>query len=433
MHARMIRGANGGAVMTERFDYTKQPKLPSTGSGGLITSVTATIFFELQSSELSARAVFKLIPAVARRYAQIVPSRTALSSRGRVVQNHSAFIFAPSSAFMIVVRMASSKWQSDPRHYSPPWHSSFLIHWQLPFLVLQVRRNNRYTVIILTANCWASCYSFVMVINKDLSRSSNLYYNCHADHSPGQSTRVYDINLLFNTGAASEKLRLAGIVDYAAAVALELRQRSGGDEPVIRSTAQKTSRYPLSLMLWLLDQGEAAAQPKISPAGAGVLGVGFILAVVALMGIVLAFLGLLMIGILAQYEPPSLKLFNSLTPQRNLMPRFGRRRSLSINSPSLSARLRCDDGRYYDFGFSIKLNDSVPSTTMAGAEVHAFKGGVAGGSILRLRCPSFFVWSWTHWTELMRFPTVSGIGHKTRVIRLAPSPPLHMPPRLPLA
>jgi hypothetical protein len=43
-------------------------------------------------------------------------------------------------------------------------------------------------------------------------------------------------------------------------------------------------------------QGEAAARPKISPVGAGFLGAGLTLAVVALMAGTLAFLGLLTVG-----------------------------------------------------------------------------------------------------------------------------------------
>jgi hypothetical protein len=44
------------------------------------------------------------------------------------------------------------------------------------------------------------------------------------------------------------------------------------------------------------EQGEAAARPKISPAGAGVLGAGLTLIVVALMGFTLAFFGVLTIS-----------------------------------------------------------------------------------------------------------------------------------------
>lgn len=43
-------------------------------------------------------------------------------------------------------------------------------------------------------------------------------------------------------------------------------------------------------------QGEAAARPKISPVGAGFLGAGLTLAVVAFMAGALAFLGLLTVG-----------------------------------------------------------------------------------------------------------------------------------------
>jgi prostatic aicd phosphatase len=44
------------------------------------------------------------------------------------------------------------------------------------------------------------------------------------------------------------------------------------------------------------EQGEAAARPKISPVGAGFLGAGLTIAVVALMAGTLAFLGLLTVG-----------------------------------------------------------------------------------------------------------------------------------------
>lgn len=146
---------------------------------------------------------------------------------------------------------------------------------------------------------------------------------------------------LFNmTGVASANPSLAGIVDYAAAVALELRQPSGGGEPVIRfnfkngsdatfvtyNFLNRTGDVPLSAFIdamapvavnttaaWCsicantqdrgcaalalaTAQGEADVRPKISPAGAGVLGAGLTLAVVLMMGITLAFLGLLTIG-----------------------------------------------------------------------------------------------------------------------------------------
>ncbi|KAG1868992.1 histidine phosphatase superfamily [Suillus subalutaceus] len=146
---------------------------------------------------------------------------------------------------------------------------------------------------------------------------------------------------LFNmTGVASANPSLAGIVNYAAAVALELRQPSGGGEPVIRFNFKNgtdadfvtynflnlTGDVPLSAFIdamapvavnttatWCsvcandqdsgcaalalaTEQGEAAARPKISPAGAGVLGAGLTLIVVALMGFTLAFLGVLTIS-----------------------------------------------------------------------------------------------------------------------------------------
>ncbi|KAG0704793.1 histidine phosphatase superfamily [Suillus ampliporus] len=146
---------------------------------------------------------------------------------------------------------------------------------------------------------------------------------------------------LFNmTGVTSANPSLAGIVNYAAAVALELRQPSAGGEPVIRfnfkngsdetfvtyNFLNRTGDVPLSVFIdamapvavnttavWCdicantqdrgcaaltlaTDQGEAAAQPKISPAGAGAIGAGVTLAVVALMAVTLAFLGLLTVG-----------------------------------------------------------------------------------------------------------------------------------------
>lgn len=147
---------------------------------------------------------------------------------------------------------------------------------------------------------------------------------------------------LFNmTGVASANPSLAGIVNYAAAVALELRQPSGGGEPVIRfnfkngtsdaafvtynflnltgdvplsafidamapvavnttadwcSVCATTQDLPCSPLALATAQGEATVRPKISPAGAGVLGAGLTLAVVVLMGITLVFLGLLTIG-----------------------------------------------------------------------------------------------------------------------------------------
>ncbi|KAG2144189.1 histidine phosphatase superfamily [Suillus bovinus] len=146
---------------------------------------------------------------------------------------------------------------------------------------------------------------------------------------------------LFNmTGVASANPSLAGIVNYASAVALELRQPSGGGEPVIRfnfkngtsdatfvtydflnitgdvplsafidamapvavnttanwcSVCANTQDMPCSALALATAQGEAAARPKISSAGAGVLGAGLTLAVVILMGITLAFLGLMTI------------------------------------------------------------------------------------------------------------------------------------------
>lgn len=146
---------------------------------------------------------------------------------------------------------------------------------------------------------------------------------------------------LFNmTGVASANPSLAGIVNYASAVALELRQPSGGGEPVIRfnfkngsdatfvtyNFLNRTGDVPLSAFIdamapvainttaaWCSvcannqdsgcgalalarEQGEAAARPKISLAGAGGLGAGLTLIVVALMGVALAFLGILTIN-----------------------------------------------------------------------------------------------------------------------------------------
>lgn len=146
---------------------------------------------------------------------------------------------------------------------------------------------------------------------------------------------------LFNmTGVASANPSLAGIVNYAAAVALELRQPPESSEPVIRfnfkngsdadfvtyNFLNRTGDVPLSAFIdamapvainttatWCsvcdnnqdsgcaalalaTEQGEAAARPKISPAGAGVLGAGLTLIVVVLMGFTLAFLGVLTIS-----------------------------------------------------------------------------------------------------------------------------------------
>ncbi|OAX39877.1 phosphoglycerate mutase-like protein [Rhizopogon vinicolor AM-OR11-026] len=146
---------------------------------------------------------------------------------------------------------------------------------------------------------------------------------------------------LFNmTGVAAANPSLAGIVDYAAAVAFELRQPSAGGEPVIRfnfkngsdaafvtyNFLNSTEDVPLSAFIdamapvsvnttadWCsicantqdrgcaaltlaTEQGEAAAQPKISPVGAGFLGAGLTLAVVAFMVGTLAFLGVLTVG-----------------------------------------------------------------------------------------------------------------------------------------
>jgi len=155
---------------------------------------------------------------------------------------------------------------------------------------------------------------------------------------------------LFNmTGVAQQNPQLAAIVNYAAAVALEVREPSGGGEPVIRfnfknGTGQEFVTYnflgetgdvPLSTLIdhvnpalinstaaWCTvcnntqDRGcgalaQAAAQAsaaalnsnagnhhhqRISPVGAGFLGAGLTIAVALAMFGVLAFLGVLTIG-----------------------------------------------------------------------------------------------------------------------------------------
>ncbi|KAJ6557217.1 histidine phosphatase superfamily [Mycena vulgaris] len=153
---------------------------------------------------------------------------------------------------------------------------------------------------------------------------------------------------LFNmTGAAEQNPELAGIVNYASALALEVRQPSGGGEPVVRlnfknGTDQEFVKYnflgssgdvPLSTLVnhvnpavinstaaWCTvcnnkqdrgcgalalaaSQASAAAasadvghHQRISPVGAGFLGAGLTLAVVIAMFGVLAFLGMLTIG-----------------------------------------------------------------------------------------------------------------------------------------
>ncbi|KAJ8590211.1 phosphoglycerate mutase-like protein [Rhizopogon salebrosus TDB-379] len=159
---------------------------------------------------------------------------------------------------------------------------------------------------------------------------------------------------LFNmTGVAAANPSLAGIVDYASAVALELRQPSAGGEPVIRlnfkngsdpsfstyNFLNRTGDVPLSAFIdamapvavnttadWCTicantedrgcaaltlatEQGEAAARPKISPVGAGFLGAGLTIAVVALMAGTLAFLGLLTVGNLRKRRSKGTGLF----------------------------------------------------------------------------------------------------------------------------
>ncbi|KAF8552757.1 phosphoglycerate mutase-like protein [Imleria badia] len=142
---------------------------------------------------------------------------------------------------------------------------------------------------------------------------------------------------LFNmTGVAAANPQLAGIVDYASAVALEVRQPSAGGEPVIRFNFKngtddfatydflnQTGDVPLSVFIdavapygvnttaaWCdvcqnsqdrgcgaltlaAQQARSAALSPISPVGAGFLGAGLTLAVVILSFATLAFLGLL--------------------------------------------------------------------------------------------------------------------------------------------
>jgi len=144
---------------------------------------------------------------------------------------------------------------------------------------------------------------------------------------------------LFNmTGVARVNPDLAGFVNYAGAVAFEVRQPDAGGEPVIRFNFQNgtgfefttynilnsTSDVPLSdfvnyfnpvafddLPTWCkvcnnsVDRGCAnlaqaspvpAMHQRISPVGAGFLGAGLTLAVVLAMLAVLSFLGLLTLG-----------------------------------------------------------------------------------------------------------------------------------------
>ncbi|KAH7925893.1 phosphoglycerate mutase-like protein [Leucogyrophana mollusca] len=142
------------------------------------------------------------------------------------------------------------------------------------------------------------------------------------------------------SGVAEANPELAGIINYAAALALEVRQPSTGGEPVIRfnfkngtdadfvtyNFLNRTGDVPLSAFIdsmapaavnttaqWCsvcqntqdrgcaaltlaYDQGHAAAQPRISPVGAGFLGAGLTVAVVALLLGTLALLGLLSVG-----------------------------------------------------------------------------------------------------------------------------------------
>ncbi|KAH7913424.1 histidine phosphatase superfamily [Hygrophoropsis aurantiaca] len=142
------------------------------------------------------------------------------------------------------------------------------------------------------------------------------------------------------SGVAEANPQLAGIINYAAALALEVRQPSSGGEPVIRfnfkngtdsdfityNFLNRTGDVPLSAFIETMapaslnttaqwcsvcqntqdrgcaaltlayDQGHAAAQPRISPVGAGFLGAGLTVAVAALALGTLAFLGLLSVG-----------------------------------------------------------------------------------------------------------------------------------------
>jgi len=144
---------------------------------------------------------------------------------------------------------------------------------------------------------------------------------------------------LFNmTGVAEASPELAGVVNYAAALALEVRQ-TGSNEPVIRfnfknGTEAQFVQYnilggngdvPLSQFISKLapaalnttsewcttcantaDRGcaelqvirsqESTSRPKISPVGAGFLGAGLTLAVAAIMLAALFFFGLLAFG-----------------------------------------------------------------------------------------------------------------------------------------
>jgi len=145
---------------------------------------------------------------------------------------------------------------------------------------------------------------------------------------------------IFNmTGIAAANPQLAGIVDYASAVAFEVRQPTSGGEPVIRfnfkngtdsefttyNFLSRTGDVPLSAFIdavapaavnttadWCsvcqnpqdrgcgaltlaAQQAHSAASP-ISPLGAGFLGAGVTLAVAALSLGTLAFLGLLTLG-----------------------------------------------------------------------------------------------------------------------------------------
>ncbi|KAG9315539.1 histidine phosphatase superfamily [Chiua virens] len=146
---------------------------------------------------------------------------------------------------------------------------------------------------------------------------------------------------LFNmTGVAAANPQLAGIVDYASAVAFEVRQPSSGGEPVIRFNFKngsdsefvtydflnQTGDVPLSAFIdavapsavnttaaWCnvcqnsqergcgaltlaAQQGRAAALSPMNLVGAGFLGAGLTLAVVIFSLAALAFLGLLGFG-----------------------------------------------------------------------------------------------------------------------------------------
>ncbi|KAH7885139.1 histidine phosphatase superfamily [Phlebopus sp. FC_14] len=146
---------------------------------------------------------------------------------------------------------------------------------------------------------------------------------------------------LFNmTGVAEANPQLAGIVDYASSAAFEVRRPSSGGEPLIRfnfkngsdptfttyNFLSRTGDVPLSTFVdamasaavnttadWCsvcqnsqdrgcgaltlaAEQARSAALSPISPVGAGFLGAGLTLAVLALSLGTLAFLGLLTIG-----------------------------------------------------------------------------------------------------------------------------------------